>query len=61
MRRECEDQMDDLIRRLKMHGQPNPQIPDDTGTAMMRQACREAIVEVKRLRELLRVARAVSQ
>lgn len=49
------DQMD-LIRRLQIHGLPNAQIPDDTGTTQMRKACRDAVVELKRLRELLRIA-----
>jgi hypothetical protein len=49
------DQMD-LIWRLKIHGQPNAQIPDDTGTTQMRKACRDAVVELNRLRELLRIA-----
>ena len=46
----------DLLSRLRMHGQPNAQIPDDTGTAQMRKTCREAFAEIELLRELLRVA-----
>ena len=39
------DQMD-LIRRLKVHGQPNPQVPEAAGVLQIRKACRDAIVEL---------------
>lgn len=43
--------MSDLLRRLRQV--ENVQIPDDTGTRMMRAAMHEAADEIERLRKLL--------
>lgn len=43
--------MSDLLRRLRQT--ENVQIPDDTGTRMMRASMHEAADEIERLRKLL--------
>lgn len=44
----------ELVSRLRRMAQPNVQIPDDTGTALMREACGEAADKIEMLQDWCR-------